>query len=61
MDARDEPKPDTGLNDATDNMEGEADGIDFVTLGMFIIGKCGHVAPSLGVCVLFVSAYPVYK
>lgn len=40
MDARDETKPDTELNDVSDAVEGESDGIDFVTLGMFIIGKC---------------------
>ena len=39
MDAQNEPKPDTELNDVTDVAESESDGIDFVTLGMFIIGK----------------------
>ena len=60
MDARDEPKPDTGLNDATNNMESETDGIDFVTLGMFIIGKCIYLNMFCVRCVLSVCPPPLY-
>ena len=51
MDARDETKPDTELNDVSDAVEGESDGIDFVTLGMFIIGK--RLPPYLTYLLLF--------